>query len=150
MKHKASLTLVEQCIMLLVFAWAAAMCMRAFLWAAQTSDGIAETDRSVQVCQSAVETLKHCGKQGGDMGRTMELAAAQMGGSVEQGLWQICYDENWEPMRQVDSDAPYHMYAQGQPGEDGVLRARVWTTASDREDAVIFELTAAWQEVGSR
>ena len=58
MKHKASLVLMEQLIMLLVFALAAAICLGLFAGAGELSRETRQLDTGVFLAQTAAEGLK--------------------------------------------------------------------------------------------
>ncbi len=58
MKNRASLALMEQLIMLLVFALAAALCLRVFVEAEQLSQKIAQREEGAFLAQGAAELLK--------------------------------------------------------------------------------------------
>lgn len=58
MKNRASLVLMEQMIMVLVFALAAALCLRGFLKAEEISTRTARRDEAVWIAQNAAELLK--------------------------------------------------------------------------------------------
>lgn len=58
MKSRASLQLMEQLIMILVFALAAALCLQVFGKAAEISRQTACQDAAVLVARNAVETYK--------------------------------------------------------------------------------------------
>ena len=58
MKKKGSLALVELAIMVLVFALAAAGCLRCFVWAKTTSEDIAIGDQAVVLGRNAAEAAK--------------------------------------------------------------------------------------------
>ena len=59
MKHRGSLALLEQAVMLLVFAVAAVVCLQAFAWSSQTSKAMERQDQALILAQNAAETLKH-------------------------------------------------------------------------------------------
>ena len=59
MKHRSSLALLEQILMLLVFAVAAVVCLQAFAWSGQTSKDMVRQDEALLMAQNAAETLKH-------------------------------------------------------------------------------------------
>jgi len=144
MKSKAPLVLIEQAVMLAVFAVAAVLCLQAFVRSAELSKEISERDTALLYAQSAAETLKACG---GDMAHAQTAAAELLGGRVEQGLWYLFYDENWE----VVSDWPeaaFVLNAQGVPTEvEGLWKAEVWVdTCGDREET-LCSLPIAWQGV---
>ena len=58
MKSKAPLFLMEQLVMVLVFALAAALCLNVFVQAQQISDAAARQDEAVLIAQNAAELLK--------------------------------------------------------------------------------------------
>lgn len=58
MKSKASLFLMEQLVMVLVFALAAALCLQVFLRADQISRKTASLDEAVMIAQNGAELLK--------------------------------------------------------------------------------------------
>lgn len=58
MKSRASLVLMEQLIMVLVFALAAALCLRSFAKAEEISARTARRDEAVWIAQNAAELLK--------------------------------------------------------------------------------------------
>lgn len=61
MKHKASLLLMEQLVMILVFALAAALCLQVFARAEGISQETARRDEAVVLAQNAAELLKATG-----------------------------------------------------------------------------------------
>ena len=58
MKSKAPLVLMEQIIMLLVFALAAAICLQAFIKADALSSANANRDKAVILAQSTAELIR--------------------------------------------------------------------------------------------
>ena len=89
MKNKAPLALMEQLIMLLVFAIAAAVCLRGFAWADSTSKHNQNRDLALVQAQSAAAVIQ---QTRGDLA----AAAERMGGRAEQDKWVVHYDEAWE------------------------------------------------------
>ena len=144
MRSKSPLALMEQLVMVLVFALAAALCLRAFVLADQTSRHHADVDRAVLLCQNAAETLKATGLP---MAEAQEKARSQMGGFREQGVWYILYDENWQQTEDAEQ-AAYALCAQGVPTDvEGLWKAEVWAdTWADGK--VLFSIPVVWQEVG--
>jgi len=82
MRSKAPLALIEQAIMLLVFALAAALCLKAFVWADRQSEAAGARDKALLQAQNAAETLKACH---GDF----EKAASVYGGTWDGTVWMI-------------------------------------------------------------
>ena len=142
MKHKAPLTFMEQAVMLTVFALAAVLCLRAFVWSDETSKEIAARDEALLRAQTAAEVLKH---SGGDVARAQTAAAELLGGSVEQGSWYLFYDENWDALPDR-SGAAYVLSAREVPTEvESLSRAEVRVEACGDREATLCALPIAWQ-----
>ncbi len=77
MRSKAPLVLMEQLVMVLVFALAAALCVQAFVLSDRTSRACELRDQAVAAAQSTAETLKHCH---GDYARAAELLGGTWNG----------------------------------------------------------------------
>ncbi|MCI8524654.1 MAG: hypothetical protein HFF17_01770 [Oscillospiraceae bacterium] len=137
MRSKAPLMLMEQMIMLLVFALAAALCMQAFVKSDQMSRGSEDRDRAVVLCQSTAETIRHCG---GDM-----AAAAALLGTEQYGADYLMadYAADWTP---AQGTMRYTLGAAlVESGTDGLGQASVWV----RDEAAgteLFRISVAWQE----
>lgn len=135
MRSKTPLVLMEQVIMLAVFALAAVLCLRAFLWAEACSDQCDRRDQALVQAQSAAEVLKSCG---GDF-----LSAAETwGGDGDESGWSIRFDRNWQ---QTDGEGIYLL--QVSPVESewnylGLARVEVF-----RSGTRLAALDVAWQEV---
>lgn len=137
MRSKAPLILMEQMVMLLVFALAAALCLQAFVQSDRLSKESAARDRAITLCQNAAELVRH---GGGDL-----AAAAEKLGGVCTGE-ELCagYDKDWTAsdvqsctyrltVRPVDS------------GVEGLGRARI-SVVEEASENRLFELETAWQE----
>lgn len=85
MKNKAPLALIEQTIMLLVLAVAAALCVQVFLEAHLTAKEIHLHDLSLQQMENTAACLQ---ASRGDLEKT----AAIVGGTVENGRLTLSYD----------------------------------------------------------
>ena len=82
MRNRSVLALLEQALMVLVFAAAAALCLRIFVWADVRSADNAVRDRAVLAAERAAETLKSC--------RGDTAAAAELLGGVRDGeTWRL-------------------------------------------------------------
>ena len=73
MKNKTSLLLMEQLVMVLVFALAAALCLTAFVKADQISRETVQRDEAVLLAQNAAQVLK---ATSGDMEQAAATAAS--------------------------------------------------------------------------
>ena len=134
MKAKAPLAMMEQIIMVLVFALAAAICLRAFVWAGDLSRQTDAESQALLRAESAAEVLKSCH---GDYAAAVSL----LGGTWQGGSWQISYDENWEP----GGDAYRLILEPEEDKQDNLGAARV--TVSDRKSRELAAFVVGWQEV---
>ena len=137
MRSKAPLALIEQAIMLLVFALAAVLCLRAFVWADRQSDVNASRDRAMLQAQTAAETLKYCR---GDYSEAAKMA----GGEWDGKSWSIGYDETWNV---TDEDELYLLQVVPNEGKLEYLgQAEVEVRMNGEE---LVRLPVSWQEVSS-
>ncbi len=138
MRSKAPLALMELTVMVLVFALAAVLCLRAFAWSDIRSRWNDDRDQAVLAAQSAAETWKAAH---GDAA----LAADRYGGFVEQGLWTVLYDADWMPLSGRDrSCAAYEANLLGQ-SDDGTLRTAAVDVYREDNSEPLFSLTVACQ-----
>ena len=112
--------------MLLIFALAAVICLRVFLWSDDTSRHSARRDEALIHAQTVAETVK---AHGGDF----TAAAAALHGTVEDGALVVAQKE-YTLRAEKEAPAPY------------LGRAEIVVEA---EGEVLFTLPIAWQEVGS-
>ena len=126
MRNKAPLALLEQILMLLIFALAAVICLRVFLWSDDTSRHSARRDDALIHAQTVAETVK---AHGGDF----TAAAAALHGTVEDGALVVAQKE-YTLRAEKEAPAPY------------LGRAEIVVEAGGE---VLFSLPIAWQEVGS-
>ena len=136
MRNKAPLALMEQLVMILVFALAAVLCLQVFVVSDRLSRESEARDRAVTAAQNAAETLKSCA---GDFER-----AASIRGRLENENWILDYDENWQP---TEENAAY--YVKVTPGDSGheLLGTAEITVHQEGKRESIFTLPVAWQEV---
>lgn len=136
MRSKAPLVLIEQAAMLVVFALAAALCLRAFVWADSQSSKQAAYDSAVIQAQNAAEMLKH-------LAGNFEQASREYGGCWADGQWTICYDENW-----VQTDGKGEYFLRASPAETGLECLGSAEVRVLKGETVLFSLDVCWQEVG--
>ena len=144
MRSKAPLVLIEQMVMLLVFALASALCLQAFVKSDAISVRSEEKGRAAIDAQNAAEVIRH---KGGDIENAFTQTGRMLGGTYEQGELRIDYDENWNV---TDKDGVYYLIAQEVPAQVSGLRkasVQVATDAQKADPGILFELEVAWQEV---
>ena len=107
--------------MLLVFALAAALCLKAFLWADQTSRESAALDAAVLCAQNTAERLR----------------------AGEPWAERTFYDEDWN---RTHGNWSYCLTVAAQDSELSYLK-KAQVTVTDGADRVLIALPVAWQEV---
>jgi hypothetical protein len=136
MRGKAALSLIEQSIMLLVFAFAAAICLKAFVWADNKSALEQAQDMATVQLETAAETIKY-------YRGNFEVTAAELGGKAQGDELYVNYGEDWA----VGSASPCYFLkaARLDSGNELLGQARLELTDSDGE--VLSTLAVCWQEV---
>ncbi len=150
MKSKAPLLLMEQMVMLLVFALAAALCLQAFVKSDGLSGGSEDRDRAVTQCQSAAEAVRH---SRGDLEKTAGLLGLSYPGGDGDSL-SLGYDKDWNSFGVVDAfgkDVLREVRVTPiDSGVDGLGKARVeafaWDDSSGAGPKSLYALEVAWQE----
>ena len=98
MKSKAPLVLIEQVVMIVVFALTAAVCLRMFTMAELLSVKYAATDRAVLEAQNAAEALK---------GGRMDAYLSEHKAVGEEEVFMVLYDEDWNVTESTEKAAYY-------------------------------------------
>ena len=138
MREKAPLMLMEQLLMVLVFALAAAVCVQAFALSDRLSKDSEALDHAVVVAENAAEAWKHAGGN-------LTLLSQTEGGQLSQGLWWQLLNENWKVTGKT-ADACYRVEIfPDERDEWGVCYAQVLVYPVDGDDA-IYTLRTACQE----
>ena len=137
MRRKAPLVLMEQLVMILVFALAAALCLQTFALSNRISQVNEVREHAVLEAQNTAEVLKSCG---GDC----ERAAAALGGQWNGSQWVRLFDESWQS---VPSGETYRLCVSPAACEEALLgRADISVLSAGGECFV--QLPVAWQEGG--
>ena len=125
MRSKAPLALMEQLIMILVFALAAVLCLRIFVWCDSSSKENQLRDEAVILVETAAETLQHFA---GDLNQT----AAALGGNAAGDA--LTLSDGALTLSAVPEDSGHTLLGQ----------ARIAVTGP--ADQLLFELTVCWQK----
>lgn len=147
MKGKGSLALMEQIVMLLVFALAAALCLQAFVKSDQLSRRSQDADHAMALCQSVAETICN---NGGDIDAAFRtLNGREPGHRDGFGAFEG-YNSDWEPISGDGRESSaYTLQVLETPSEIAGLatakvEAYVWESG---EMHSLFSIDIAWQEV---
>jgi len=90
-QSKAPLALMEQIVMLLVFALAATLCLQAFVHSDADSRRSEARDRAALLCQSAAEAIRYTG---GDWEAAAEILGIRS--YTQDGpLFEVRYNDDW-------------------------------------------------------
>lgn len=150
-RDKTSLLLMEQLVTLMVFALAAAICLRAFVTADSRSRAMEDREKAAVLCQNAAETLRG---NGGDLAAALGQATGQQPGAPDaQGMDPfVDYREDWTVIDHWDArggsgDTAYRLVAEPvDSGVNGLAKASVSVQETKSGDE-LFRLEVAWQEV---
>lgn len=137
MRSRTPLALMEQVIMVLVFALAAALCLRAFVLSDSISQACAERDRALLALQSTAETLKH---YRGDLAKTEETVELTLDNTDV-----VLYHSDHRRDRASDPDTLYIVILP--TSGDPELLGRALLTAENADGETILAMETAWQEV---
>ncbi len=134
---KPPLILMEQMVMVLVFALAAALCLQAFVKSDNISKKSEQRDHALLCAQNAMEVVRACR---GDMNEAAELLGAQYPG---EDKLMIDYDTDWNP---AGDTMRYTLGAVTlTSGVDGLGMAEIWVR-DELEDRELLRMDVAWQE----
>lgn len=150
-RDKTSLLLMEQLVTLMVFALAAAICLRAFVTADSRSRTMENREKAAVLCQNAAETLRG---SGGDLAAALRQVTGQQPGAPDaQGMDPfVDYREDWTVIDHWDArggsgDTVYRLVAEPvDSGVNGLGKASVSVLDAKSGDE-LFRLEVAWQEV---
>lgn len=135
-KSKSHLALMEQAIMILVFAFAAAICVQAFQKADATSKELAARDRAVNYSQTVAETVKSVH---GDL----ESAAGILGGIAKEDKLLFWYDNEWN--RVSKEGAAYELCLMVTETSAYLEKSQLIVTEL-KKSKVLFALPVNWQK----
>ena len=150
MRSKTPLALMEQILMILVFALAAAVCLRMFVYADRLSRRNEAVSQAAVYAQNTAEMIKECGEP------LSEQLKNEDGWVQKTGTWIKCFDTDWQPIKQEISPSEDKTTAIGETGEyqitvyeaeseiHGLLRAKIVVSWGNEE---LFQIPVAWQEV---
>lgn len=142
MKTKSLLPLMEQLIMLLVFALASALCLQGFALAGRISRRQESRTRAALEVQNAAELLK--GSSG-----DYNFTAKELGGICQGQVVSMSYNAAWES---TAHDSKYVLRIMPLETATPLLgSAHIGLYETDdvdhiSADSLLFELTIAWQE----
>lgn len=145
MRSKTPLALMEQLTMVLVFALAAAMCLQVFSLSDRLSRKNEAVSQAALQSQNTAELLK---SSGGAWEQVLKENAWEKRGDG----WYLCYDKDWKTAAAED-DWSYRMeIRETETGVSGLQRVEIQIMGAglgeNGGDAVLFQIPAAWQEVG--
>lgn len=143
MRSKAPLVMMEQMVMILVFALAAALCLQAIVKSDQMSRRAESRDRAVTLCQTAAETIRFT------RGDFIQAAERLNTSQFSEDSFTIYYDGDWRP---TETPARYRLCAsRGRSAVSGLGTSAVWVgdETAGTEGAELFRTEVSWQEVGA-
>lgn len=128
MKSKTPLVLIEQTIMILIFAVSAAVCLRVFAYSENMSRAMEIRDRAFVHAANTAEVLKNVH---GDIGRASEILHAENDGRI---------------MKYSDEDESYEFIVVSEKTESGTDKLGRATITVFCEGSEAAGLEVCWQE----
>lgn len=135
MRSRTPLVLIELLVMLMVFALASGLCVRAFVWAGITSEDNYSRDRAVLYAENAAQVIKSCN---GDFEEASEILGAEDGSDGESFTLEITAGNGTMILKAEKTSGG---------GEKLLGTARITVAASGGEE--IFAINTGWQEVSA-
>jgi len=157
-KSKSPLALMEQAIMILVFALAAALCVQAFVLADTMSQDAHDRDQAANRSQTVAETLKALD---GSYVNTAVVLEAELVGledsmlttTSDEPVLRMYYNKEWEQIpaelvagKIVPQDAVYRLELTALESDGYLCRGRICVIEIEKEKE-LFALPVSWQEV---
>lgn len=143
MRSRSSLAMMEQIIMLLVFALAAALCLQAFVKSDQMSRNSEARDRAMTICQSAAEAIQ---QTKGDFPAAAALFGADR---YDNDFFGVFYGTDWNISAPSSPGVYPFGYTLGvyriETDVPGLGKAGVWVQ-EDETGAELVRLEVCWQE----
>lgn len=134
MKSKAPLVMMEQIVMVLIFALAAALCLQTVALSGKLSKRTEARNRAVVEAQNAAETMKNEG-----IAEFIDRYDAVQ----QESVWVIWFDEAWNIVTEKNR-AEYCLQVLPEESENIYLwRAVITVTATENEE--LIRITAAGQ-----
>lgn len=132
MKSKAPLVMMEQMVMILVFALAAALCLQAFVLSDSLSREGERRDMAVVLCQNTAEGLK---------------ASSGLGGTPDSAF-TVYYDESGSQAQQPSAYRVEVEQTGAGEGLEDYLRRAVIRAVDEQSGKELFRMECAWQSRG--
>lgn len=144
MKNKAPLALMEQMVMLLVFAFAAVLCLQAFVKSDEISLRSQTRSDAALAAQNVAEIARH---SGGSIEHALMETAKKLGVSYQKIAGNIgadlviFYDKDWKT---VMEEGDYILTVQEIPAAEAGLQ-KISVQVMEQTE-LLFELETAWLE----
>ena len=139
MKNRAFLSILEQILMILIFALAASLCLRGFFLANTVSKDREVLDLAVFSAQNTAETLK---STKGDL----ICSAEKLSGNATDNKLTVFYDSDGNAVKS-EKDACYTLTAV-KTADGGALVESAHISVVYKSE-IIFEIDAVWQKGGN-
>lgn len=154
MRSRTPLALMEQLVMVLVFALASAVCLKVFVNADQISRRNEAVSQAALQAQNTAEMLKLRGED-------LSQALADSQWTKEGDSWCLGYDEDWEIVQSEESWCYLMEVREAAAAAEGLMCVEVRVVKAGREkggkvagkaagetgEDVLFRIPVAWQEV---
>ena len=135
MRSKAPLAMMEQIVMVLVFAIAATVCLQSFALSVKFSEQYETTDKAILVVQNVAEKLKM---------QDIEVLMNEMN-AVHKGntCWELYYNSEWELTAKQAAGAAYCIEVNYRDADEYLWKAKLSVCEIGEEP--LFDIEIAGQ-----
>lgn len=134
MRSKAPLVMMEQIVMVLIFALAAALCLQTFVLSGKISKQTEAENRAAIEAQNAAETIKAQG--------LYNYVRAQGATEIQEG-YRLCLDAAWKVVSESEQEVYYLDICPDNSDNDYLWRLTIVVTEQDGTE--LFRIPAAGQ-----
>ena len=142
-RSRSTLFLMEQLIVIAVFAFCAAVCVKTFVFSYMTTVESKDKNGAVIVAVSSAESYKAAG---GDLVQTARILGGNS--SYEANMIAVYYDERWRISE--ENEAVYVLRLTNRPaGENGissVVTGDISVSKIPEEEIISFTVAARWNQ----
>ena len=134
MRSKAPLVMMEQLVMVLVFALTAALCVQVFVLSEKLSVKTSATDKASMMAQNVAERIKNDNPK--------EFLKASDAVPVGQGIWVMYFNETWN----VSGEESATYYMEIQMEEETVYLWQIRIMVFTKDGMELFSIPVASQK----
>jgi len=143
-RSRSTLFLIEQLIVVAVFAICAAACVRIITSAYYAARDSRDVNNAIHAAESGAECFKAVA---GDIVKTVSILGGEVGGAGDTEIAFVYYDSKWQVCAKTDADASYMMQLTGactplNNGSSLLVSGELSVTRLTGEELIAFPIAA--------